>query len=780
MRYGADRLAWIVQVRGLRLARAGRGVLWVAAWFGCVLGGAAEAQMARGPLGSLLGSKVGPSPVRAELLASVTAVSPGARFDLAVRVTLDEGWHVYWTNPGEAGLPTTVEMTVPDGFEAGPVRYPSPSVFVTPPDIVSYGYEREATLVIPVRAPEVIAGDRVVFSGAASWLQCKDACELGQVELTLTLPVAKGGEGVQPANETVFAEADRRLPLEPDAVAGVAVEAMVSMDRVRPGDALVAAVIVTTHAVADLEVAQQQGRPMVFVDRVEGLMFGDPIASSPEPTADGVGRRLVVRVPVEADSELAGESTAVRGVIVLVVGGKTLGVSFGASVPVAAAGDAVVATHAGVFGTVAPVGLPGWLERLGLAGLLVACGLYGLALNATPCVLPILSIKVVGFVQQAREGRGRAVGLGLAFGAGVVLLFVALGFLAAAGGNVLQYPAAVIALGAVVMALALSMLGVYTLSPPRVATDLDGKLGGGETVAASFSKGMLAPVLGFACTGPFMAGAFGWATQQPAFVAVLAFVAAGVGMALPYVVLSAVPGWHRLLPKPGPWMITFERIVAFLLLAMVIWLLHPLVVQIGATGLEWTLAFLVAVAGACWVLGKGSVSAEAVVRWKYRVVAAAIVVLAGVFVYGWAYPLDEAVARQKALRKQGGAAVTWDDGIPWRMWSADAVSQAVSDGKVALVDVTAAYCSICKSNKKLVLETEEVRTAMRRLDVMPFEADFTFGDDQIAALLHRYGRAGPPLYLVYAPGKPNQPTVLPVTLSKNVVIGALTAARGKR
>ena len=205
----------------------------------------------------------------------------------------------------------------------------------------------------------------------------------------------------------------------------------------------------------------------------------------------------------------------------------------------------------------------------------------------------------------------------------MLLFFVILGLLAAQGKNVLQYPAGVIALGAVVMALALSMLGVYTLQVPSAATSLDAKIQR-EGVASSFGKGALAPVLGFACTGPLLAGAFGWATKQEPHIAVLAFVFAGLGMASPYVLLGANPNWLSFLPKPGNWMITFERIMGFLLMGMVIWLLHPLVYHIGAEGLEWTLAFLVFVAMACWIWGKIDVSMSTVVRWKYRAGAGAL------------------------------------------------------------------------------------------------------------------------------------------------------------
>ncbi|MFQ5495045.1 MAG: protein-disulfide reductase DsbD family protein, partial [Phycisphaerae bacterium] len=289
--------------------------------------------------------------------------------------------------------------------------------------------------------------------------------------------------------------------------------------------------------------------------------------------------------------------------------------------------------------------LMAFLRRFGTVGLLIGCFMYGLFINATPCVLPLLSIKVLGFVQQAHESRRRTLFLGLSFGAGVLIFFVVLGFLATRGQNLLQHTAAVIALSAVVLALALSMLGVYTLQVPTTASKLDARIQQ-EGMAASFGKGALAPVLGFACVGPLLVGAFGWATQQPPQLAFVAFLMMGVGMASPYVLLGANPNWLSFLPKPGNWMITFERIMGFLLLGMVIWLLQPVAIRTGAEGLEWTLGFFVVIAMACWMVGRIDMSMSAVRRWNYRGAAAAMVLLSGIAVYGWASPFQNAPGRE--------------------------------------------------------------------------------------------------------------------------------------
>jgi thiol:disulfide interchange protein DsbD len=425
--------------------------------------------------------------------------------------------------------------------------------------------------------------------------------------------------------------------------------------------------------------------------------------------------------------------------------------------------------------------LPGFLGRFGLGGLLVGCFLYGLFINATPCVLPLLSIKVLGFVQQAHEARRRTLVLGLTFGGGVMVFFVVLGLLAAAGTNILQFPEAVIGLGTVVMAMGLSMLGVFTLQPPNAALSLEANIKK-EGALSSFGKGALAPVLGFACTGPLLAGAFGWATQQPPLVAVVAFLFAGLGMAFPYMVLGANPHWLSFLPRPGQWMVVFERIMGFLLLAMVIWLLHPLVTQIGSEGLEWTLVFLVFVGLACWVFGQVRFDMSAMRRWAYRGGAIAVVVFAGGIIYEGVFPLDEAVAAAQAVRE---AVANCENGesahkVHFRSWSAQAVEETVRSGKPAFVDFTAAYCTVCKVNKAVAINTPEVHDKMKALDIVAFQGDFTTDDPEVFAALQKHGRWGVPLNLIYPAGRPDAPLVLETQLTKQYLLQKLDDANRMR
>jgi thiol:disulfide interchange protein DsbD len=723
-----------------------------------------------------------------ELVPSADAVVPGEKVTLALVFRIEDGWHIYWADAGDAGKPPSVRWKLPDGFRTSPLAFPGPTRHKDGGGLVVTNIlEGTPILTAVLQAPERIDTKSVRIGADVTWLVCKDVCAPESQSIELVLPVAPSPSAVKPANEAVFATVARTHPVQTDRATYMQVSASTSTSEVAPGG--------TFDLIVGLSVSEgihvQSHEPTVegligtdvFVNRPAGLNFGQAVYPRPAQRVDPVlGRlsensgRVEVRFPVTVQPDFTGPSADISGVVLYQACNEKSGqcfppqyVAWSTKVNVPGGKAAASAPAAQAAGDAGGVG--GFLARLGLVGLLAGCFIYGLCLNATPCVFPLLSIKIVGFVQQAHESRRQTTLLGLTFGAGVMLFFVVLGFVAAAGKNVLQYPAAIIALGTVVTALALSMLGVYTLQVPTVATKIDAAIRR-EGLLSSFGKGALAPVLGFACTGPLLAGVFGWATQQPPRTAVLAFLAAGLGMAGPYMLLGANPRWLSFLPRPGPWMITFERVMGFLLLGMVIWLLSPLVQQIGPEGLEWTFAFLVAVAMACWLLGRIEVTMSPAQRWRYRAGAAAVAVAAGGVIYGWIQPLSAAEATNPTVL----AGNDWPSGIPWQPWSDEAVEKAVRSGKTAFVDFTAAWCTVCKLNKKVATNTAEVRAKMESLGVVPFRADFTSYDARIAEALHRYGRNGPPLNLIYPAGKPDAPTVLSPNLTKDYLLEQLDKA----
>jgi thiol:disulfide interchange protein DsbD len=708
------------------------------------------------------------------LVASVDAVVPGRPFDAGLQFQLESGWHIYWKNSGQSGLPPNVTWSLPDAVTAGDLQYPIPKRHVSPGDIITNVLGGEPVLLVRMTPAETLKTQHVTLAADVQYLVCKEKCLRESAKVAVELPLLPAGSETKPANAGLFRRARRALPKTSSKY--LSITAATEPKALRSGGHFSLLVNVNIkrgyHIQSHEPLSPSFIKCDVFLERTNGVAYEE--AAYPPPKfrkLKYVGKvseyagRIAVRIPARLDANAAPSPTQLGGIfkyqacnnkgtcfppdaIAFAVplksergaasGGSTgpaIGLDASAS-PRSQQAAGVDLKEAGPIATpeafVAESGektlaaegqLPGFLGRLGLAGLLVGCFIYGLFINATPCVLPLLSIKVLGFVQQAHESRRRTLALGLAFGAGVLIFFVVLGFLASSGKNVLQYPAAVIALGAVVMALALSMLGVYTLQVPAAAATLEASMQQ-EGLLASFGKGALAPVLGFACTAPMLAGVFGWATQQPPNIALVAFLAAGLGMASPYMLLGANPGWLGFLPKPGPWMITFERIMGFLLLGMVVWLLHPLVGRIGPEGLEWTLGFLVIVAMACWILGRVNISMPSAVRWQYRGGAAGMVLAGAVLVYGWVYPLADAVERQRAT-KLAGPSVT--SGIAWHPWSAEAVQSAIRAGNTVFVDFTADYCTNCKVNKaRAINQVQPLRASGRVGQRRPFPRRLSF------------------------------------------------------
>jgi thiol:disulfide interchange protein len=281
----------------------------------------------------------------------------------------------------------------------------------------------------------------------------------------------------------------------------------------------------------------------------------------------------------------------------------------------------------------------GAATRQNLALVLLAGFLGGLILNIMPCVLPVISIKVLSFVQQAGEDPGRVFRLGLAFCAGIMVWFWAFGFLSTQGSLPWQYPEVVIALSAILFVFSLNLFGVFELALPGSAAGQLDALASKEGYGGAFMKGLLATLLGTACTAPFLAGAMAYALTQPAWIVYLVFSAAGLGMAAPYLVLSAKPGWLKFIPKPGMWMVTFKQATGFVLLGTVIWLLWILADQLDGKGVVWTVAFLGFLGLASWMLGKAKHNWSTGSHASLWAASVAVVLLGAWFCYFVMYDL---------------------------------------------------------------------------------------------------------------------------------------------
>ena len=329
------------------------------------------------------------------------------------------------------------------------------------------------------------------------------------------------------------------------------------------------------------------------------------------------------------------------------------------------------------------------------------------------------------------------------------------------------------------LALALSLFGVFTLSPPQFVLSMGGQMRQ-EGHLNAFFTGMLATILGTACTAPIVNGAVAWSLTQPPATGLLIFIFVGLGMATPYIVLSAKPAWVKFIPRPGPWMETFEQIMGFVLLGTVVFLLNVVAAQLGGVGLVWTLVFLLLVAAAAWCYGRVGLGARAGRQMAYY--SAAVLLVAG----GWwwcfrhANSLPELIANQQAVLKGVGIQVRTDwpdpDKIPWVPFTHQRVQDLVRSGKTVFIDYTATWCVNCKTNEFVVIDTPTIRAAMRQMGVVPVRADFTLKDPELKADLDRYGSGAVPMTMIIPANQPDKPNVLGVLLTKQEVLDALQKA----
>ncbi|MHC4829577.1 MAG: protein-disulfide reductase DsbD family protein, partial [Planctomycetota bacterium] len=379
-------------------------------------------------------------------------------------------------------------------------------------------------------------------------------------------------------------------------------------------------------------------------------------------------------------------------------------------------------------------------EQRGLAVWLVFAFIAGMILNVMPCVLPVISIKVLSFVQQAGESRGRVFALGLSFAAGILVVFMILAGLVIAlnynWGEQFQKPWFMIGMIGLIFAMALWLFGVFEMGAPMVSggTHREGLVG-------AFFKGVLATLLATPCSGPFLGSTMAWALRQPSMTIFLVFLFLGLGMAIPYVILTANPKFLRLLPRPGIWMDTFKQAMAFVLLITVVYLM----VSLKSTDLLFANAFLVFVAFGCWLWGRyGDFSNPRFKRAMAFVVAASVIGGGAWVSFG---PLKAAFAETHDL---------------WEPFDAERFNQLQSEGEHVFIDFTAKWCPNCQYNKRTVYLTEEIEALFRQKNVKVFKADITNEGPktaEIKRLMKKLGAHSIPFMAVFPKGDPLRPIV---------------------
>jgi thiol:disulfide interchange protein DsbD len=672
--------------------------------------------------------------VEAELVPAQAAAAPGSTVTVALRLAMREGWHTYWRNPGDSGLPTTLDWKLPAGMTAGPIQWPAPRALPAGP-LVNYGYEGEVLLPVALAVPaDARPGTDLALAARADWLVCKETCIPEGADLTLALPVATGAA----PHPRWGGPIDATLAALPQPLAGWSVSARGEGQHVR------------------LELVPPAGAADPGKVHFFPLDEGRIEASAPQALArDGAG--YVLTLPVAF--QLAPDFRRVAGVVTATQGFPAKA----ASVDVALAGSVVAGpkpVDVPPPSLAVPAASSAAAMSLALAVLFALAG--GLVLNLMPCVLPVLSIKVLGFAEH-HDSRATMRHEGLAYGAGVLATFTGLALvlvaLRAAGeqlgwGFQLQSPLFVTLLALLFFVLGLNLSGVFEFGNVAPAS-VRGWTSRNRTLDA-FGTGVLAVIVASPCTAPFMGAALGFALAQPAWQTLAVFLALGIGMALPYVLLAWFPAWRRVLPRPGMWMVRFKQLLAFPLYATVAWLAWVLGTQLDVDAVLRLAIALIAVALALWAWHAARLGGRAGWRWVALAALAGAVIVARPLASP--PPVDASPSRPAAAR---GA---------WQGYSPGRLAELATAGPV-FVDFTAAWCVTCQVNKRLVLNDPAVLDAFRTRGVALVRADWTRRDPDITRALGSLGRNGVPVYVLYRPGR--EPLLLPEVLTSRIVADAL-------
>ncbi len=697
---------------------------------------------------ALSGSTVATENVKAHLVSEVSSLAPGQSAWLILELDIRDGWHTYWRNPGDSGEATTLAWQLPAGFSAGGIVWTTPHRFDVPP-LVNYGYGKKALHLVQITAPKDLkAGAPAALAAKASWLVCSDVCIPEDVQLSVNVPTSAQPGGVDPKDAALFAEARGELPSEAPAATSARVQ----------GDQLIVSLgkewgatlpqIKTLAFFPYDEGAIEYAAPQVLSRSADAVHLSMKVGYQP-PKAGAIRGVLLateqsgsdtITVPIEIAADFAGASGPVQ------------------AAPRFAPSKAAQSEHS----------LPVWI-LFALIG--------GLILNLMPCVFPVLSIKALNVVEQAKRDPAAARAKGLVFAAGVIASMLCLASLMLAlraGGEQigwgfqLQSPLFVTFLVYLFLAVGLNLSGVFEIGGGLAG--VGDQLTQGDSYSASFFTGVLATLVATPCSAPFMAPALGAALTQPTLNALCIFAALGAGIALPYVLLAFAPWMRRLLPKPGAWMDTLKQLFAFPVYATAAGLLWVLAQQTSSFGFGAAMAGTVLVGLAAWSFQK---SRSSVGGGKVAIIATAVIALLIAIVL----PVRFAnVASAATGTPAAGPVQKGDD--EWQPYSAAKVAELSAAGKPLLVNFTASWCLTCLVNERNAFADSAVQEIFRNKKVTLMKGDWTNRDPAITKALADFGRAGVPLYVIYNSKPGSEPIVLPQILTASVVESAFADAAG--
>jgi thiol:disulfide interchange protein len=688
---------------------------------------------------------------RASLVLAADTARPGDTVLAGIRLQMDPKWHTYWKNSGDSGMPTELKWELPKGVTAGEIQWPVP-LKLEETGLTTYIYKDETVLLVPLRIASDAVPGRLQIKAKADWLECDVQCVPGKADLQASLAV--GPETKASGDAALLERWAKQVPQPaPPAANARANWAGPAKGNSRP-------------LVIAWSPASKSEAPDFLPDANDD--YEVQAATELLPAANGGVeiRKVVKKLGAKWPQQLGGilverSGDAVRAWQVTLKPGEG-------------------ALSATTGGTTEPPKAAG--PGPGLWLMLLYAFIGGVILNLMPCVLPVIALKILGFVTQAQQHPAEVRRLGLVYGLGVLVSFAVLAALIialkAAGKHVawgMQFssPQFTLALTVLVTLVALNLFGLFEITVSGKVMDTAGRLSSRHGTSGAFFNGVFTTLLATPCTAPLLGYAIGFAfaPSQTAGIVLLILLTVGIGLALPYVLLSWYPAWLKYLPKPGAWMERFKIAMGFPMLATAVWLLSLLPTYYGERS-WWAGVFLVIVALAAWVFG------EFAQRGRTHRQAGIIAALT-LLLLGYAGVLEKQVQWRVPLPPnpdQAAAPASEPGTLSWQPWSPDALAVARSSNRPVLVDFTAKWCVTCNTIVKAALGSASVRDRVRELNVITLLGDYTRFPPAITEELARHGRAGVPLVLVYPKDATAPPIVLPEALTPGMIVDALNRA----
>lgn len=650
-------------------------------------------------------------------------VGGGQPFTVTIVLDLKPGWHTYWQYPGDSGLPPKVTWYLPEGWTAGPMEFSVPDQFPEPGDMIVYGYQKQQLLRTTINPAKDLPRDQIYdLKASLTWLACKELCVPGSAEVeTKVLGPTEG-------------EIDWKSPSVPK------------------GDWPLSGKLPFP-----VSISGKNGTKLVSFTGEPGIsyeFYPDPAdgTTAGHVTQIASGNAVVFSIPWDGAAPF-------KGLLVEKESRKAWWIGEGAS-----------GSSASLAGKPTPTSSKGIALGVLFAALFSGF-LGGLILNLMPCVLPVISLKIFSFIAQAGESPARIFRHGLAFAFGIFAWFLGLGLLVIAlkaGGSQVtwgafqfQNPWFVIGLSVLVFLFALNLFGVFEITlPGSAATRLDRTASRGGYVG-SFFQGLFATLLATPCTAPFLGSALGFAFGQSSTVILAMFVSVALGMSLPYLLLSARPGWRKWIPKPGTWMERLKQFMGFPLLATNLWLLWVIQNQRGSDAMLALLALFLLLGFCAWVYAALLESASRV-KWPLLILLF-LIVASGVAFLG--NRIGDSMPVTKPAQSK--------EGVEWVTYSPEALESLRAQGKPVFLDFTASWCLTCQFNERTAINVPAVMRLMKERGIVAMKGDWTNSDPAITAALKSFGRVGVPLAVYYPPGKGSAPVVLPELLTEKIVMDAI-------